>query len=153
MVIRNDSFAKYLGVECRFWKIDESMYRLQTENKSNLPIEFKKYNEEELKNKAYIDIKKNEIESAYEIGTFCKYKDGVYYVENILDNKMVVLSPEIDTKKILGLHIYDDRRIEVEFNQFVSEVEEIWEERKAIEGFVFDAKPIFYIKEKNKAIE
>jgi len=85
--------------------------------------------------------------SAYNLLTYCNYKRGVYFLENIWNNK-AILSPELKTKIQLGIHAYDDRRIEVNYEQFMEEVEEIWEKREPIEGFVFDVPAIFYIKKK-----
>ena len=89
---------------------------------------------------------------AYEIDTYCNYRGGLYYLENIW-NGLAILSPEFETKKQLGLHAYDDRRIEINYNEFINEVEEIWEERTPIEGFKFDAEPIFYIKGKRENVK
>ncbi|QLE01628.1 hypothetical protein HX109_08625 [Galbibacter sp. BG1] len=83
--------------------------------------------------------------NAFRISTYCNYKGDLYYLENI-KNETVILSPEIKTKQKLGIHIYDDRRIELSYEKFINEVEEIWEERSAIEGFRFEVEPIFFIK-------
>ena len=90
--------------------------------------------------------------SAYEVSTYCNYKNCLYYFENIW-NGIVILSPELETKKKLGLHIYDDRRIEIDYNKFINNVEDIWEERTPIEGFKFDVEPIHYIKKDGKYLE
>ena len=58
----------------------------------------------------------------------------------------IILSPELETKKKLGLHLYDDRRIHLPYDSFVNEVTDIWEERTPIEGFKFDVEPIVYLK-------
>jgi hypothetical protein len=148
MKIRNDLFARYLGVEDCFWETEKGLYRLQTIKKHNLPIGFKNYDNLELKDKMFIDIKKEDIESAYKTSTYCKYKSGIYYLENIW-NDLVILSPELETKKKLGFHIYDDKRIELPYDRYITEVDDIWEERTPIEGFRFDVESIFYLKKKN----
>jgi hypothetical protein len=147
MKIRNDLFARYLGVEDCFWEIEKGIYRLQTIKKPDLPTGFKNYDNLELKDKMFIDIQKKDIESAYKTSTYCKYKNGIYYLENIW-NDLVILSPELETKKQLGFHIYDDKRIELPYDRFITEVEDIWEERTPIEGFKFDVESIFYLKKK-----
>lgn len=149
---RNNKYAKYMGVEGRFWKIEEDLYTLQTDKNQTLSTGFKIYIEPELKDKMYIDIDKNSIESAYEVSTYCNWEKGLYYLENIW-NSIVILSPEFETKQKLGLHIYDDKRIEIEYNNFIEGVEEIWEERTPIKGFKFDVEPIYYIKKNGKYLE
>ena len=66
---------------------------------------------------------------------------------------MAILSPDEETKYQLGIHTYDDRRIEVEYEKFMQEVEDIWEERTPIEGFKFDVEPIKYLKKDGKYLE
>lgn len=148
MTIRNDLFAKYLDFEGKFWKIENNNYRIQFRKEENLPKNFNDYNNLELEEYLYKDVKAIEIKSAYKVSTFCNYKNGLYYFENIW-KEIVILSPELETKKKLGLHIYDDRRIEIDYNKFINNVEEIWEERTPIEGFKFDVEPIVYLKRKN----
>ncbi len=42
--IKNDDYAFFKGVECRFWKVEENLYRLQTSFKEGLlRIGFKRY--------------------------------------------------------------------------------------------------------------
>jgi len=94
----------------------------------------------------YKIIDKEVLDSAFEVATFCDFNNNKYYLENIWDNKLAVLSPELETKKNLGLNIYDDRRIEVDLDEFINNVKTIWEERNPIEGFKFDVEPTRYIK-------
>ena len=42
--IKNDDYAFFKGIECRFWKVEENLYRLQTSFKEGLlGIGFKRY--------------------------------------------------------------------------------------------------------------
>ena len=41
---KNDDYAFFKGIECRFWKVEENLYRLQTSFKEGLlGIGFKEY--------------------------------------------------------------------------------------------------------------
>lgn len=148
--IKNDSFAFFKGIECRFWKIEENLYSLQTSFKENLlSIGFKRYENyktnEFLSDKVFIILSAEQIQSAFDRETYCDYQVGKYYLENIFHGE-VILSPELETKKKLGLHYYDDGRIHLDYKIFTNEVIDIWEERTPIEGFKFDVEPIVYLK-------
>ena len=42
--IKNDDYAFFKGIECRFWKVEENLYRLQTSfTEGLLSIGFKRY--------------------------------------------------------------------------------------------------------------
>jgi hypothetical protein len=109
---------------------------------------FVKYND----SISYIKLKRENIESAYKVRTRCIYNGWGYEIENIIYGK-AILGPELETKSHLGLHVYDDKRIEVEYNNFIEEVDEIWEERTPIKGFKFDVEPVHYIKKDGKYLE
>ena len=114
-------------------------------------IGFKRYENsktnEFLSDKVFITLSAEQIQSAFRRENYCNYQAGKYYLENIiLEKKEIILSPELETKKKLGLHLYDDRRIHLLYDSFVNEVTDIWEERTPIEGFKFDVEPIVYLK-------
>ena len=124
-------------------------------------IGFKRYENsktnEFLSDKVFRTLSAEQIQSAFRRENYCNYQAGKYYLENIiLENDEIILSPELETKKKLGLHLYDDRRIHLPFyddrrihlpyDSFVNEVTDIWEERTPIEGFKFDVDPIVYLK-------
>jgi hypothetical protein len=90
--------------------------------------------------------------SGFLVQTFCIYKGGEYNLSNIVKD-IVVLDPDLETKKKLGFHIYDDISVDVQYEKFINEVEEIWEERTPIKGFKFDVEPIHYIKKNRKYFE
>lgn len=154
LIIKSDSFANYKNIEGRFWKkSDESrLYQIQINKKdeaTNLKynlLGFKDYIETELKDKMYIDVYKEEINSAYRVRTFCCYQNGKYQINERIVNNTVYLFPDLETKKKIGFHIYNDNAIEITYDKFINEVEEIWEEREPIEGFKFDVEPIHYIR-------
>lgn len=151
---KNDRYAVYKGRVYRFYKnpdlgiFSDKKFTLQADYSHELLKEnFKQYTDPELSNKLYKNIAIKDIESAFRLATYCKYKDGNYCILNIRDGK-IILSPEIETLINMGRHPYDFGiyTIEVSYELFLNEVEEIWEVRKPIEGFRFDVEPIFYIK-------
>jgi hypothetical protein len=95
----------------------------------------------------YKKINENQNITAFTKNTFCTYKKGLYEIGNIFQGK-VILFPDLETKRKLGIYINDDNSIDVNYDKFIEEVEEIWEERTPIEGFKFDVEPIYYIKRK-----
>lgn len=134
-----------------FYQNKEGLFELVDRNRQYEQLKemgFVKYNEFV----SFKIIKREDIPSAYKVVTYCNYKGWKYWLENIR-NGTVYLSPELETKSHLGLHLYDDRRIEVEYEKFMEEVEEIWEERTPIGGFKFDVEPIHYIKKDGKYLE
>ena len=82
---------------------------------------------------------------AYRVGTYCNYKDGKYDLSNIADNT-VILFPDLETKRKIGFHIYNDNSVDVSYDKFVIEVTDVWEERTPIKGFKFEEEPIVYLK-------
>ena len=77
--------------------------------------------------------------------TYCNYKDGKYDLSNIADNT-VILFPDLETKRKIGFHIYNDNSVDVPYDKFVIEVTDVWEERTLIKGFKFEEEPIVYLK-------
>lgn len=145
MNIRNDSYTEFNGKQCRLFSISENTYRLQADLSSDLlSVGFRRYDNIELNNKVYIDLPTSKINSAYFVNTLCKYQNGRYYIENAVNNK-IILNPDDETKKKLGLHIYDDRRIEIEEDVFLNNVSEIWEERRKFEDFNFVEQPLYFV--------
>ena len=142
--IKNDFYAKYLDTDGRFWEVKKGIYRIQVEKRKNL-LGFKNYDEVELKDKMFIDVSKNKISSAYRVRTYCNYKDGKYDLSNIADNT-VILFPDLETKRKIGFHIYNDNSVDVPYDKFVIEVTDVWEERTLIKGFKFEEEPIVYLK-------
>ena len=82
---------------------------------------------------------------AYRVGTYCNYKEGKYDLSNIADNT-VILFPDLETKRKIGFHIYNDNSVDVPYDKFVIEVTDVWEERTPIKGFKFEEEPIVYLK-------
>lgn len=148
MQVRNDNYTVYKGFLCRLYQMD-GKYRLQTDINSEVLKEgFSRYENKGLESKVFIDLIANEIKSAYHSSTYCVLDGNTYYLENIINNK-VILAPNDETKKKLGLHVYDDRRIEMEYKEFISSVSEIWEERKPFDNFKFDTQAKVYVKGPN----
>ena len=144
--IKNDFYAKYLDTDGRFWEVKKGIYRIQVEKRKNL-LGFKNYDDVELKDKMFIDVSKNKISSAYRVRTYCNYKEGKYDLSNITDN-IVILFPDLETKRKIGFHIYNDNSVDVPYDKFVTEVTDVWEERTPIKGFKFEEEPIVYLKKK-----
>jgi hypothetical protein len=93
----------------------------------------------------YLIVLEKDVESAYYVDTFCKYKNIKCQVIDIKNN-IILINPPMELQIILNdraQHGYDPR-LEVE----EGDIEEIWEERTPIEGFKFDVEPIYYIKRK-----
>ena len=82
---------------------------------------------------------------AYRVRTYCNYKEGKYDLSNIADNT-VILFPDLETKRKIGFHIYNDNSVDVPYDKFVIEVTDVWEERTPIKGFKFEEEPIVYLK-------
>ncbi|MFC0778796.1 guanylate kinase [Flavobacterium sp. HJSW_4] len=145
-MVRNDLFAKHMEVDCRFWKTDK-FYVLQTDYHIELLDKgFKRYDEINLKDKVYKEVTFDAIESAADVSTFCTYKGLKFFVENTSNRKYTLrpLEEAMSYFKDFPKHGYDPM-YEIQEN----EIEEIWEERKPIEEFIFDAEPIVFLK-KNK---
>jgi hypothetical protein len=146
-MIRNDLYARHMGIDCRFWETS-NFYILQTDfDEKLLSMGFRKYDDIELKNKVYKEVTFNDIESAFEVSTLCTYKGFKFFLEILLNNGLYRIRPLSEAQ----IHFRDyehhgyDPIYEVEEN----ELEEIWEERKPIDKFVFDVEPIVYIKKKH----
>lgn len=143
-MIRNDLYARYIGVDCRFWETS-NFYVLQTDyNKKLLSKGFRKYDDIELKDKLYKEVAFNDIESAFEVNTFCTYKGFKFFFEILLSTGLCRIRPLSEAQnyfKDYERHGYDPV-YEVEER----DLEEIWEERKPIDGFLFDVESIVYIK-------
>jgi hypothetical protein len=89
---------------------------------------------------------------AFSSGTLCVYKQNVYSINtfNNRNNGIIVLLPTQETHDKLGLHPYNDGWTEVNLDDWCRDVEEIWQVREPIEGFVFDVAPVVYIKKKDE---
>jgi hypothetical protein len=91
-----------------------------------------------------LDITCPEIDSAFNVFTYCTYKNFKFQVTDISKNNKVRIWPSIEAQSYFGDYARHghDPHLDVE----KGELEEIWEERSPIEGFKFDVNPIFYIK-------
>ncbi|MET3539270.1 hypothetical protein [Chryseobacterium limigenitum] len=147
-MIRNDLYAKYIGIDCRFWEIGENLYMLQTDYNEKLIVDgFKRYNDIELKDKIYKEVILNDIESAFQVSTYCSYKGYKHFIDAILNNGLYRIWPLEEAQihfKDFARHGYDPV-----YEVDKKEIEEIWEERTPIEGFKFDTEPIVYLKRRN----
>ncbi|MDR0231210.1 MAG: hypothetical protein LBI82_03730 [Dysgonamonadaceae bacterium] len=111
-------------------------------------ISFERFGFIKKENYLYKIVHENQGISAFNIHTFCLYKNDKYEIGNIVRN-IVILSPELETKQKLGIYINDDRRFEIPYDEFLKDAEEIWEERSPINGFVFDVDPVYYKKKRD----
>ena len=145
MTIRRDFFAKHIGIECRFWEKQNNFYVLQTDYREELLNKGFRI-DNELKTRVYKEVSFNDIESAYSVNTFCTYKGFKFFVESASNRKYTLrpLEEAMNNFNDFPKHAYDPV-----YEAEESEIEKLWEERKPIEGFIFDAEKIIYI-EKNK---
>jgi hypothetical protein len=147
-MIRNGLYAKHMGVDCRFWETS-NFYILQTDyNDKLLRKGFRRYDDIELKDKVYKEVTFSDIESAFEVSTFCTYKEFKFFLEVLLNTGLYRIRPLSEAQiqfKDYAHHGYDPV-YEVE----ESELKEIWEERNPIDEFLFEVKPIVYIKKKTR---
>ena len=91
-----------------------------------------------------LDIACTEIDSAFNVITYCSYKNFKFQATEISKNNKIRIWPSIEAQSHFGdytRHGYDPY-LDVEESELV----EIWEERSPIEGFKFDVESIFYIK-------
>jgi hypothetical protein len=91
-----------------------------------------------------LDIACAEVDSAFNVFTYCTYKNFKFQATEIFKNNKIRIWPSIEAQSYFGdysRHGYDPY-LDIE----ESELEEIWEERTPIEGFKFVAEAIFYIK-------
>lgn len=143
-MIRNDLYARHMGIDCRFWEASNS-YILQTDyNEKLLSKGFRKYDATELKDKVYKEVTFNDIESAFEVSTFCTYKGFKCLLETLLSSGLYRIRPLSEAQ--IHFRDYEHHGYEPVYEVEESELEEIWEERKPIDEFLFDVEPIFYIK-------
>lgn len=84
--------------------------------------------------------------SAFNKDVFCNYQGGKYQPNEKTIENMVVLFPDLETRKELGFYINSEETVDVLYDKFIEEVTDIWEERIPVEGFKFDVKPIVYLK-------
>jgi hypothetical protein len=143
-MIRNDLYAKHMGVDCRSWEAND-LYVLQTDyNEKLLSKGFRKYNDIEPKDKVYKEVTFSDIESAFEVSTFCTYKGFKFFLETLLSSGLYRIRPLSEAQ--IHFKDYEHHGYDPVYEVEESELEEIWEERKPIDKFVFDAEVIFYIK-------
>ena len=91
-----------------------------------------------------LDITCSEIDSAFNVFTYCTYKGFKFQATEIFINNKIRIWPSIEAQT----HFRDytkhgfDPHLDIE----ESELKEIWETRTPIEGFKFNVEPVFYIK-------
>ena len=83
--------------------------------------------------------------SAYKRRMYCIYAGYKYSIETIIGDLAVLYPEEKKTRRALGLHIYDDSRLKVFYEDFIASTSLVWEEREAIQGFVFDVPQHVYL--------
>jgi hypothetical protein len=83
------------------------------------------------------------IASAYYVETFCIYNDLKFSVDKILDKGKYRILPSEETQlklKDSSRHGYDPV-----YEVSEEEIQKIWEERKPVKGFEFNAEPVFIL--------
>lgn len=145
-MIRNDLYARHMGVDCRFWETD-NFYALQTDyNEKLLSKGFRKYDKIELKDKIHKKVTFNAIENAVEVSTFCIYKGFKFFLEVLLNTGLYRIRPLSEAQ--INFKDHENHGYDPVYEVAENELEEIWEERKPIDEFVFNVEPIVYIKKK-----
>lgn len=144
MEIRSGQFGVFGNEQFELIKKADSLCRLvirkdEITDKQEI-LGFKNYD----KSIYIVDLKCNDIDSAFYVNTYCIYKGFKFQATNILSNGYIRIWHSIEAQKHFkdyARHGYDPH---VEVNEI--ELEEIWEERTPIEGFDFDVDSVFYIK-------
>jgi len=82
--------------------------------------------------------------SAYRKSCFWNYKGYKCQCLGLTEDRIITLDPSIEYQTMSGDHAWHgyDPHLDVE----ESELDDIWEELKPIEGFKFDVEPIVYLK-------
>lgn len=144
MEIRTGQFGVFKNEQFNLMIKDSSSCRLiiRKENISEKQkiIGFKEY----AKSVFVLDINNNELDSAFNVLTFCIYQGFKFQVTEISSEKLLRIWPSVEAQAHFGdysKHGYDPH-IDIEEHM----LEEIWEERIPIVGFRFDVEPIFYLK-------
>ena len=142
---RRGNFAIYLSQEYCFYETDSpDIFELidrRYQYEKLKEIGFSQYN----KAISYKHVSKKEISSAFNATTFVKHKGFNFFVENASEDGFV-LRPLEDAMKYLKdfpRHGYDPI-----YEATEEEISDIWEERRPIEGFKFNVKPIAYLKKR-----
>lgn len=144
MEIRTGQFGVFKNEQFNLVVQDYPSCRLIIRNEEITDLQknigFKEYS----KSIFILDISCINIDSAFNVFTYCTYKNFKYQATEISKNNKIRIWPSVEAQAHFGdyaRHGYDPH-LDVE----ESELEEIWEERLPIEGFKFDVEPIFYIK-------
>jgi hypothetical protein len=103
--------------------------------------------------KLFLEMDRKYSYPAYESSMYCIYLGYKYDVENICHGLFILYPSEDKTRSHLKLHVYDDRRIEVPYEEFIASSPIVWEERQPIPHFVFDVEPLVYLFKDNSFIE
>ena len=140
-----EDYTNYFGVCCRFWKSKEK-YHLQTllDNEILERLQFKKYEDNNLKDKMYKLVSYEEIDNAYSVSFFAFYKGLKFFVENVIENDIFILRPLEEA--MIFFNDFPKQGYDPIYEIKESEVTDVWEERTPIKGFKFEEEPIVYLK-------
>ena len=134
-------------IEMYYSHINEPCWKVVTNNSKFAKYGFIKEDSFFIKT---FELDKAHCQSAYYVDTYGNYKGYKCQILGI-NNNLVSLNPSIEYQamsKDHAKHGYDPQLVVNE-----SEIDEIWEERKPIEGFKFDVEPIKYLKKDGKYLE
>ena len=140
-----EDYTNYFGVCCRFWKSKEK-YHLQTllDNEILERLQFKKYEDNNLKDKMYKLVSYEEIDNAYSVSFFAFYKGLKFFVENVIKNDIFTLRSLEEA--MIFFNDFPKQGYDPIYEIKESEVTDVWEERTPIKGFKFEEEPIVYLK-------
>ena len=105
---------------------------------------FKKYEDNNLKDKMYKLVSYEEIDNAYSVSFFVFYKGLKFFVENVIKNDIFILCPLEEA--MIFFNDFPKQGYDPIYEIKESEVTDVWEERTPIKGFKFEEEPIVYLK-------
>lgn len=144
--IKHGEYAIYNNKQFNFFETQNNLYQLIDRNYNFEHLKnlgFRKYSEKI----SFLDIEKASIMSAFYVTSYARYKGFKFFIENFFKGKYI-LRPLLEAQ--IHFKDYERHGYDPVYEAEENELEEIWEERKPIEGFVFDVEPIFYLKKKGE---
>lgn len=124
------------------YMFNKPCWHIYTQNTNFLDLGFHK--EEDDYFGLYLPYGDNYDYSAYRKSCFCNYKGYKFQCLGLTDDRIITLDPSIEYQTMSGDHAMHGYDPHLDVKE--SELDDIWEERKPIEGFKFDVDPIVYLK-------
>ncbi len=148
--MRFDAYAIYKGIEFEVDELDDGRFKLYSRGK---PFENLGFEETSTHGVFTKIVTRKEIETAYGIDNFARYKGYNFGISirsrfKEKENKIMLISSRKSIAEKLGMEMAEQSIYEKWIN--IDEAEQIWEERKPIYGFQLPnwIKPLEVIKRK-----